>query len=169
MRSDWTLRVPVIRPRLAVWIDATTGAAAAAAVAVSLGWLAPLAAADFAGVVNLGSGVAAFALWRFLSGRRGNASALLVARDGAFYVRLPLGWQPLELQRAWRGPRCLTLRGRIPAAACSGGAMTSARGDRYVTLTLWQDTLGQSAWRRACLLSGRRMRGVASSSVPEPV
>jgi hypothetical protein len=153
----------VIRPRLATWIDVAADAAAAVALAVSLDWLGlALPAGMVAGLVSV-------AVCRFMAGRGGNASALLVARDGAFHVRLPQGWLPLELQRAWRGPRCLTLRGRIPAAACNAEAAASAGADRYVTLTLWQDALGQSAWRRACLLSGRRMRRVASRSVAEPV
>lgn len=150
-RPDWILRVPVVRPRLAIWIDRGMTAAVAVAVAVSLFWQ------GFPAVLAAGASAGLYALRFWADSRRARASGLLLTHSGAVYLRMPEGWRPVALCQAWRGWRCLTLRGRLPAPVCNKRA--DRNGD--VTLTLWQDALAPEAWRRTCLLIERRLRRVA--------
>jgi hypothetical protein len=149
---------------MAVWIDGAVKAAALVSLIVALVWqdlaMAALACASLC--------LAVYAAARPLANPHGNVSAMLVTRDGAVYVRMRQGWQPLELIRSWPGLRWLTLRGRISAAPSdpAQGAGTAPRTD--VTFTVWQDALARPAWRRVCLLTGRRLRRMPARRMPEP-
>jgi hypothetical protein len=179
---DWTLRIPVVQARFATWIDHGVVVAAAAAAAVSLYWqVLPGAAAMATGAAICAAAGLAFR-------RRSRISGMLFSRSGAVYVRLRRGWQPLTLAQAWRGWRCLTVQGELPAAVvCNDemngpgrdgpgrdgpGSRNSTGGNAIrrpvmVTFTLWQDALAPQAWRRVCLLTGRRLRQVPLPRVPE--
>lgn len=159
MHPDWTLRVPILRPRLAAWLD---GAVMAAALAAPL--LALRAQAFLAPAVLAAGGAALLALLAVTRSRPG-VSALRMDGDGAFHLRLRDGWHPAEWVGAWRGPRWLTLRARLPGAASNG---PSSAG-RCVTFTVWQDGLPAPAWRRTCLLANRRLcRTTARRAVGTP-
>ncbi|ARP80855.1 hypothetical protein CAL12_08380 [Bordetella genomosp. 8] len=138
------MRVPILRPRLAAWLDGAMMAAALASALLALCWQGMLSMSLLAAV---GAGLA----WQWrAAGQRGavHASgcvrALRMDRDGAFHLRLRDGWYPAEWTAAWRGPRWLTLQARLGA----GGS---------VIFTVWQDALPAPAWRRTCLLTARRL------------
>lgn len=147
MHADWTLRVPVVRPRGAAWIDGAVTGAIVLAIAFALYCLAlpPLLLAGLCGAALLCA-----LMW---ARPRSPVSAVKMTRDGAFYVRMREGWRPVEWVARWRGPRWLTLRARLPDAFCNG----PGRPGRHVTFTVWQDGLPPSAWRRVCLLTNRRL------------
>ncbi|AOB33510.1 hypothetical protein AKI39_07715 [Bordetella sp. H567] len=122
----------------------------AAALAAPLLALYGLAILALPVVAACGAGLAAL---RRARRSRPAVTALRMDRDGAFHLRLRDGWHPAEWLAAWRGPRWLTLRARLPAVVDS--AAVPAGG--CVTLTVWQDSLPAPAWRRTCLLVNRRL------------
>jgi hypothetical protein len=147
VHADWTLRVPVVRPRGAAWIDGAVTGAVGVAVAFAL-YCQAFASALLAGLCG-----AALAGALVRARRRPPVTALRMTRDGAFYVRLREGWRPVDWVARWRGPRWLTLRASLPGAFCNG----PGRSRRHVTFTVWQDGLPPPAWRRVCLLTNRRL------------
>lgn len=177
MQPDWTLRVPILRPRLAAWLDAAMMASAVGAALSALSWQGvlslPLPAATAVTAAVLAA-VLAIVLPSAAPARAGRlrprihasmirlagrvaphrrVSAIRMDRDGAFHLRLRDGWHPAEWVSAWRGPRWLTLRARL--GAVDGDA--AARPRRCVTFTVWQDALPAPAWRRTCMLTARRL------------
>ncbi|OZI23369.1 hypothetical protein CAL26_07885 [Bordetella genomosp. 9] len=154
------MRVPILRPRLAAWLDGAMMAAALVSALSALRWQGMLSVSLLA-VVGAILGVAAGAalLWRRRSAGRPGAShavrAVRMDRDGAFHLRLRDGWYPAEWTAAWRGPRWLTLRARVGARGAGGGSPSSL--GRCVTFTVWQDALPAPAWRRTCMLTARRL------------
>ncbi|ANN66223.1 hypothetical protein [Bordetella bronchialis] len=166
MHPDWTLRVPILRPRLAAWLDAVALVAALASAWAGLYWQAPftlpvLAAAGcaLAAVATLAARIARPAGRR---SARGAVRAVRMDRDGAFHLRMRDGWHPVEWVAAWRGPRWLTLRARLTGGICNAPAVRRP----CVTFTVWQDALPAAAWRRTCLLVNRRL---CRSPVGRPV
>ncbi|WP_157664492.1 hypothetical protein [Bordetella genomosp. 9] len=166
MHPDWTLRVPVVRPRGAAWLDGAVTAAATLAVLGALSWqgLHPLAACGVA--------LALAALAGCLRGplrRRRAVRAIRIDRDGTVHLRMRQGWQPADWVALWRGPRWLTLRARLHAGAehdpAAGEAATPPRF-HFVTLTVWRDALPAPAWRRVCLLASRRLRRAPAAPSP---
>uniref|UniRef100_UPI0039EEFAF4 hypothetical protein n=1 Tax=Bordetella sputigena TaxID=1416810 RepID=UPI0039EEFAF4 len=164
------MRVPILRPRLAAWLDGAMLASAVAAALLALSWQGVLslpllaAAALLVAVLAIVTSARAVPRRSGIRGRRptrprrlvaphGPVSAVRMERDGTFYLRLRNGWHPAEWVSAWRGPRWLTLRARVQAAA--GDAAASPR--RCVTFTVWQDALPAPAWRRTCMLTARRL------------
>lgn len=157
MHPDWTLRVPILRPHLAAWLDSVVMATALAAALFALSspalsspaWRSP-AVLSLAVLAACGAAVAGV-----LAARRSRpaVSAIRMDRDGAFHLRMRNGWTPAEWVAAWRGPRWLTLRARLPGQVCN----TTNAADGYVTFTVWQDGLPAPAWRRTCVLANRRL------------
>jgi hypothetical protein len=145
VHPDWTLRVPVLRPRGAAWIDAAVTGGIVAALASALHWQA-----GFPLWLAAAGGIGTAAVRARFRGRM-PVSALRMSRDGAFDLRMQGGWRPVEWVGRWRGPRWLTLRGRVPAASGNGADLSD-----HVTFTVWQDALPPSAWRRVSLFTSRR-------------
>lgn len=183
MHLDWTLRVPVVRLRLAAWLDAVVMVAATAAVLFAAYGLAAhglvvpesvVYESVFRDSVTYDSAVHGFVVlsapvfailaaitvagiaffYAYAEGRdRRVVSAIRMDRDGSFHLRLRGGWQPAEWVGLWRGPRWLTLRVRLPAGLCNAQAGVA----RHITFTVWQDRLPAPAWRRICLFANRRL------------
>ncbi|HTJ99692.1 MAG TPA: hypothetical protein VL522_08720 [Bordetella sp.] len=142
------MRVPILRPRLAAWLDGAMMAAALATALLALYWQAVL---SVAALLLLGA-LAAAGAW-FMMRARPAVRAIRMDRDGAFHLRMRNGWHPAEWIAASRGPRWLTLVARLPAGSCNGPAATTGN----VTFTVWQDGLPAQAWRRTCMLANRRL------------
>jgi hypothetical protein len=149
------LRVPVVKPFLFTVVDTGVATLAAALAGMSL---FRVTGSVFAAV---GMAAALAGAGALATTRRPAVTALRLASDGAVYLRLRAGWRPVELTHAWRGGRWLTLRGRLPAALCNTVTAAGANVTANVTFTLWRDALAAPAWRRSCVLIGRRLRRVA--------
>lgn len=147
MHPDWTLRVPILRPRLAAWLDGAVMAAALAAPSLAL------YGRELPAPALLAAGAAAIAGVLAVRRCRPAVRAIRMDRDGAFHLRMRDGWYPAEWVAAWRGPRWLTLRARLPRPVCNSAVPACG----CVTFTVWQDGLHASAWRRTCLLASRRL------------
>lgn len=151
MCPDWTLRVPVIRPRLVAWLDGAILIIIVVMVAFSL-HRQGLA-------LILTGGLAALIGWRaWHSVRRvPPVSGLLITRGGALYLRMNGKWQPVVVVSIWPGLRWLTLRVQLPVGITPVGITLDNFFRRTsLTFTVWQDALPASAWRRVCLLTARR-------------
>ena len=178
----WTLRVPVVRPRLAndFLRGMAGGAGACAAGVLAAAWgEAPNLAAVWASATAAGLLALAGAPWfercfrRFLAG--GAVSALAISPSGAVALRVGGRWQEVELTRVTRGWRCLRLQARpacrydAPGMTAAGafGRLGLAYGGRSArrSFTVWQDALGGPAWRRTCVLTTRRVRRPARVAV----
>lgn len=159
MHPDWTLRVPVVRPRAAAWLDGAVIVAVMAAILFALHSLADVAAPALAASA-VAAAVAAFLYVRSARHSKNAVSAVRMDRDGAFHLRMRSGWRPAEWIALWRGPRWLTLQARLPAEPagfCNGRPHAGRPRRQLVLFTIWQDRLPAPAWRRACLLVNRRL------------